>query len=91
MLVRVWGVVVVRVCGCALQSHGRARALCRVRRQDLNTPLRAQGGEGVGAVYGRALSDVRFYVMGAGRKGGVAVSMLVVFSFGAVGRDFRGP
>ena len=29
--------------------------------------------------------------MGAGRKGGMAVSMLEAFSCGAVGRDFRGP
>ena len=29
--------------------------------------------------------------MGAGRKGGVAVSMVEAFSFGVVGRDFRGP
>ena len=28
--------------------------------------------------------------MGAGRNGGAAVSMLEVFSCGAVGRDFRG-
>ena len=32
-----------------------------------------------------------YNVMGAGRKGGVAVSRLEVFSSGAVGRDFRGP
>ena len=30
-------------------------------------------------------------VMGAGRKGGVAMSMLEAFYCGAVGREFRGP
>ena len=30
-------------------------------------------------------------VMGAGKKGGVSVSMLEVFSCGSVGREFRGP
>ena len=38
VLVRVWGVVVVRVCGCTLRSHGMARAVRRVRLQDLKTP-----------------------------------------------------
>ena len=45
VLVRVWGVVVVRVCGCTLRSHGMARAVRRVRLQDLNTAP-PQGSEG---------------------------------------------
>jgi len=60
VLVRVWGVVVVRVCGCTLRSHGMARAVRRVRLQDLKAPPpRDLGGNGIVAVYGRVLSDVR--------------------------------
>ena len=60
VLVRVWGDVVVSVCGCTLRSHGMARAVRRVRLQDLNTPPpKDLGGNGIVAVYGRVLSDVR--------------------------------
>ena len=37
-----------------------ARALHRVGLQDLNTPARGLGREGIVAVYVRVLSDVRF-------------------------------
>ena len=36
MLVWVWEIVVVRVCGCTLRSHRLARAPRGVRLQDLN-------------------------------------------------------
>ena len=92
MLVRVWEVVVVRVCGCTLRSHGLATALPRVGLQDLNTPrLRGLGGGALQLCTDEFSLTSGCHVMGAGRKGGTAVSMLEVFSCGAVGRDFRGP
>ena len=85
------GVVVVRVCGCTFRSHGLARTLRHVRLRDLNTPPRGLGGGTLLLYMAEVCLTSGCNVMGAGRKDGVAVSMLEVFSCVAVEQDCRGP
>ena len=86
---RVWVVVVVRVCGCTLRPHVLANAAESVRLQDLNAPPGVGGGSIV-AVYGSVLSDVLFYYNGGRKERWCDCAMHEVFSCGAVGREVRG-
>ena len=75
-----------------LRSDGLATALRRVHLQDLDTrPQGSRGGKALKLCTDEFCLTSGCSVMGAGKKGGVAVPMLEAFPCGSVGRDFRGP